>query len=129
MVRYTMSVDGYQWQNRQGSSSLRSTGLLVCTAAGSTAWMYQCGGKIMPLGSRKMQFHEREQRKSGFHFASEEIVVQSQTRAGMLYLDGGHCTEKFTFESTITITPGIRLTVLGDLRAKRKRKETILLNQ
>ncbi len=122
MVRYTMSVDGEQWRGSNGRFQLRSTGLLVCTAAGSTAWMYECGGKVMPLGSRRMQFHEREQRNSGFHFAERKIIVRSQTRGGIVYIDGGHLTEDFTLGSTIVITPGTPLTVLGDLRKKRKKK-------
>ncbi len=120
MIRYSMSIDGVDVE-RRNSSFLRSSGLLVCTAAGSTAWMYECGGKIMPLGSRRMQLHERDQREAKFHFAREKININSRTREGKIFIDGSHLHYDFTLGSKIVIQPGKPLIIVGDLRDKRKR--------
>jgi len=38
----------------------KSSGVLIGTAAGSYAWIKACGGKILPLNSKKFQFVVRE---------------------------------------------------------------------
>jgi len=117
-ARYRLFVDG-ELQQRKETTVIKSSGLLVCTAAGSTGWMYEAGGKIMPLGSKRMQFHVREQRGSGFHFAREEIVLESQTREGKAYLDG-RLKYDFTVGSTLKIRNGPPLRLVGNLREKQR---------
>lgn len=117
-ARYRLFVDGTPLQRKE-ATVIKSSGLLVCTAAGSTGWMYEAGGKIMPLGSKRMQFHVREQRGSGFHFAREEIVIESQTREGKVYLDS-RLKYDFTVGSTLTIRNGHPLRLVGDLRKKQR---------
>lgn len=129
MTRYELKVDGKRLLTVEGGTILRSSGLLVCTAAGSTAWMYEMGGEIMPLesrameGSKVMQFHERDVRNALFSQAEQSLEVRSHTREGKLYLDGEHVKYDFTLGTSITITPGLALTVLGDLEKKRGRYE------
>lgn len=126
MTRYEMKVDGKSLLTAEGGSILRSSGLLVCTAAGSTAWMYETGGEVMPLGgqaSKAMQFHERDVRNALFTQAEQSLEVRSHTREGKLYLDGEHVKYDFTLGTGLTITPGLPLTVLGDLEKKRGRYE------
>ncbi len=119
MNRYTLTVDGKSFL-RDGTDALRSSGLLISTAAGSTGWIYECGGKVMPLGSRKMQFHERDQRNAGSHYASEKMEIYSKTREGRIYIDGEHIKHDFTLGDRIVIERGEGLTIIGDLRLKRE---------
>ncbi len=118
MNRYTLTVDGKSFL-RDGTDALRSSGLLISTAAGSTGWIYECGGEVMPLGSRRIQFHERDKRNSGFYYASERMEIYSKTREGRIYIDGEHLKHEFTLGDRITIERGDRLTIIGDLRLKR----------
>ena len=111
MTRYTLDVDGQK-------KEYKSSGLLVCTAAGSTAWMYQEGGTVMPLSSKELQYFSRGVRgeKPGF---ADEMKVHSLTRQGNIYIDGAHLTHDFTLGSSIHIKAGSPLTVVGNLEAKR----------
>ncbi len=118
MNRYTLAVDGKTF-SRDGTDMLRSSGVLISTAAGSTGWIYECGGEVMPLGSRRMQFHERDQRNSGFHYAHERIELYSKTREGRIYIDGEHLKQDFTLGDRLIVEQGEVLNVIGDLRLKR----------
>ena len=118
MNRYTLTVDGKSFL-RDGTDALRSSGLLISTAAGSTGWIYECGGEVMPLGSKRIQFHERDQRNAGFHYASEKIEMYSKTREGGIYIDGEHLSYNFTLGDKVVIERGEALNVVGDLEVKR----------
>ncbi|HLD00566.1 MAG TPA: NAD(+)/NADH kinase [Candidatus Nanoarchaeia archaeon] len=120
MMRYKLTVDGVSIQ-RKGSTTVRSSGIIICTAAGSTGWMYQAGGKIMPPGSKQMQYHERDQRELGFNYASEKIVVESETRVAKIYVDGSHIQYDFNLGAKLTVTMGQPLILVGDLREKRRK--------
>lgn len=120
MTHYELSVDGKQLLNHNGDYHKRSSGLVVCTAAGSTAWMHEMGGRAMPLFSTQMQYHERDVRNSPFSLAEEEIKVRSLTREGMMYLDGEHLKYEFGLGTELRISPGFPLTIIGDLEEKRK---------
>lgn len=113
VARYKLIADG-------SSSEVRSSGLLVCTAAGSTGWMYQENGIVMPLSSTEMQFFSRGIRAEKPRFA-RELEVHSHTRQGRLYLDGAHLTYDFTIGSVIKLEKGPQLTVIGDLEPKREK--------
>ena|SRR3989338_4073534 len=121
MTRYELNVDGVDKLNGKREKGLRSSGLLVCAAAGSTAWMYHLGGGIMPLDSTQMQYHERDQRNAPFGVANSSIAVRSLTREGYLYVDGEHLRYPFGLGSEMLITPGAKLAVVGDLEEKRRR--------
>lgn len=97
----------------------KCSGLLACTAAGSTARMYQEGGIIMPLSSAQLQSHNLVVRNSGFNFA-DELEITSLTREGMVYIDGPHLRYEAGLGAKITIKSGSPLTVIGDLESKRK---------
>ncbi len=118
MNRYTLTVDGKSFL-RDGTDGLRSSGLLISTAAGSTGWIYECGGEVMPLGSRRIQFHERDQRNAGSHYAAGRIEMYSKTREGRIYIDGQHIKHNFTLGDRMTVERGEGLTIIGDLRLKR----------
>ena len=111
MTRYTITA-------AMETTEVKSSGLLVCTASGSTAWMYQEGGAVMPLSSKELQYFSRGVRGEKFRFASE-LRVDSKTRQGKLYIDGAHLTCDFTLGSSVDIKAGSPLTVIGDLQVKR----------
>lgn len=122
MTRYEMVVDNDEIQNTNGERGLRSSGLVICTAAGSTAWMYEMGGMIMPLDSRfTMQYHERDQRESIFGLVEKEIKMRSLTREGFVYVDGEHLKYPFGLGSEIVVSVGRPLNVVGNLEEKRKK--------
>ncbi len=84
----------------------RSSGVWVSTAAGSTAGIRSAGGKVMPLGSRRMQFMVRElyrepkrsyQLTRGFVEADGSIVIASKMAKGELYIDGARTFYEFPF--------------------------------
>jgi len=116
--RYTLTVDGKAFL-RDGTETLRSSGVIISTAAGSTGWIYECGGKVMALGSGRMQFHERNQRNSGFHYAREKMKMYSKTREGKMFIDGEHLRYDFTLGDRLIVGRGEPLNVIGDLRIKR----------
>lgn len=111
-TRFTLKVDGQQ-QEYRGSG-----GLLACTAAGSTAWMLQLGGKIMPLHSQQLQYKVRDVLGEVSHFA-EELKVISQCREGRLYIDGEHLQHDLGLDQLLEIKSGIPLTIIGDIEMKR----------
>lgn len=113
-TRFTLEVSGEQ-QAYRGSG-----GLLACTAAGSTAWMKEIGGKVMPLLSKNLQYKVRDVLEEKTHYA-ESLQIKSQCREGKLYVDGEHLQYDVGLDQTIEIRHGMPLTVLGDLEQKRER--------
>ncbi|HZS05191.1 MAG TPA: NAD(+) kinase [Blastocatellia bacterium] len=92
----------------------RSSGLWVATAAGSTAGIHSAGGRVVPLGSRRLQYLVRElyrepgrayQLLRGFIEPGEEIVIASKMPQAHLYIDGAKTAYPFPFGARA----GIRL--------------------
>ncbi len=74
-----------------------SSGIWAGPAAGSTAAQRSAGGKVLPIGSRKLQWVVREtyrphdtklQLAKGLVAADEVLSFKSKIRDGRLYLDG-----------------------------------------
>jgi NAD+ kinase len=77
----------------------KSSGVWVATAAGSTAAIRSAGGRVLPIGSRELQFAVREpyalgERRyrvlNGAIRPNQHLEIQSHVRAGRLYIDGPH---------------------------------------
>lgn len=120
-ARYEYKINEEQKLNpRNGKTLHKNSGLIVCTAAGSTAWIHEMGGKVMPLDSLLLQYHERDFRDSGFEFA-QEIELRSLTREGKIYLDGEHLHYDLRLGSVLKIESGTSLNLVGDLQKKRER--------
>jgi NAD+ kinase len=90
----------------------RSSGLWVATAAGSTAGIHSAGGRVMPRGSRRMQYLIRELYREpnreyaltrGFVEADETITIASKMPTGELYVDGARTLYPFPFGSRTRI--------------------------
>jgi NAD+ kinase len=99
-------------------NAFKSSGLLICTAAGSTGWMYQEGGIVMPLSSSELQWYNRGIRGEDFQF-SDALTIKATTSNTKLYIDGAHLRKKFPIGSVLKVTPGKPLTIVGDLEVTR----------
>ena len=100
----------------------KCSGLLMCTANGSTAFMYEEGGPLMDLSSNKILYHIRSNKQQRDVFTEvDELKIESLTRQGRLYIDGEHLSYNFTLGDVIQITKGHPLTVVGNFEEKRKK--------
>jgi NAD+ kinase len=109
--RYRLTVAG-------ATEVHKDSGLLACTAAGSTGWMYQEGGDVMPLDSPLIQFLARGVRGSRPRFA-RELELRSRTRLGKLFIDGPHIVHECALGSEVRLRAGQPLTIVGDLAPRR----------
>lgn len=84
----------------------RSSGVWIATAAGSTAGIRSAGGRVMPLGSRRLQFLVRELYREphrsyaltrGFLDPGIELAVASKMQKAHLYVDGARTAYPFPF--------------------------------
>lgn len=98
-----------------------NSGLLVSTAIGSTAFMYQAGGRVVAdTASREMQYRYLNNRKAESCFA-EELDIYSLTRKGKIFVDGQHIMYDFTIGDRIHLQTGAPLTIIGDFTEKKKK--------
>ncbi|KAL2631941.1 hypothetical protein R1flu_016627 [Riccia fluitans] len=88
----------------------RSSGLRICTAAGSTAAMASAGGEPMDLLSRDLQFLIREPINphprfrdylKGWIRPKEVLKVRWCCRQGVIHFDGSHVSQQVNFGSVI----------------------------
>lgn len=110
MTRYLLAANGRQQE-------IRSSGLLVCTASGSTAWMRQAGGIVMPLASRALQYHSRDIGERRFEFA-EEVAVTNLTAEARIFIDGKTLQYEVPIGNVLHLKEGNPLTVVGKLAGK-----------
>jgi NAD+ kinase len=98
--------------------SYRNSGILVSTAAGSTAWSFQEGLDPLPLTSDQFQFIHRGTRGPVSGITSS-IKINSQTRKGKLFIDGDHYSLPLCIGQSIEINAGQSINVIGNLEIKR----------
>lgn len=105
----------------------RSSGLWISTAAGSTAGIRSAGGKVMPLGSQRLQYLVRELYREpgrnyslthGFVAAGGVLGVASKMQQAHIYIDGARTAYKFLFGAHVTI--GVAASPLRLFVAERK---------
>ena len=96
----------YLIERDQLSEEQRSSGVWIATAAGSTAGIRSAGGRVMPLGSRRLQFLVRELYREpkrsyaltrGFLAAGDELAIASKMQKAHLYVDGARTAYPFPF--------------------------------
>jgi len=104
---------------RIGDRRYRNSGLLACTAAGSTSWMFQEGGKAMRLDDTRLQFHHRGTRAAKPEF-TDTLTLDSLTRRGRLFIDGEHLSFPLSIGQKLEFRSGQPLKVVGDLSRKRE---------
>lgn len=108
---------GEQWTDH------KSSGLWVCTAAGSTGAMRSVGGRGMPPGSRRLQFLVREPyvapgavggQSRGFIPSGGCIEIESHIRTARLYMDGPREVRAVDIGSTVSLSESDQpLSLLG----------------
>jgi NAD+ kinase len=123
IVRLTRSDGEYREEDQ------RSSGMWIGPAAGSTAAQRSAGGKVLPLGSRRIQYVIREPYRpigKRSHFSvglvgeKEKLTVRSKIRDGRVFIDGHRLVHSVTIGDMLTMRRGSEtLTVLG-LATKRR---------
>ncbi|XP_011626329.1 probable NADH kinase isoform X1 [Amborella trichopoda] len=99
----------------ENSSALvhcRSSGLRICTAAGSTAAMLSAGGYPMPILSRDLHYMVREPIHPGMfsHLMhgsispDQSIHIVWKSVEGMIYIDGCHVFHPIQYGSNVEIS-------------------------
>ena len=110
------STTRYELQVGDAKEEQLSSGVWVCTAAGSTAAVRAAGGKEMRPGSRRLQFIVREpgplsgvrgqrfpELVRGFAACDCQISIRSKTTTARLYLDGPHLVHRIDFGDVVTL--------------------------
>ncbi len=111
----------------------KSSGVWVGPAAGSTAAQRSAGGKVLPPSSRRLQFVVREPYvppegsyalRRGLVGADDALVLHSQIREGVVFLDGPHVVHDVPIGSTLTFSRSDEpLTLLAFPRAAGEPRE------
>ena len=113
-TRYRLEVGGRVEEHR-------SSGLWISTAAGSTAGIRSAGGRVMPRGSRRLQFRVRELLREpgrryrlnrGFVPPRAALTVASKMPEGRLWIDGSRTAYPFPFGSRLVVStdaPALRI--------------------
>lgn len=103
-----------------GARASRNSGLLICTAAGSSGWMYQEQGQLMSLVDQRMQYLHRGVRDASPTITdAPSVELESLTRRGLIFIDGDRSAIPLTLGQILTVRAGDPLQVIGDLQAKR----------
>lgn len=93
-----------------------SSGVYVCTAAGSTGSTRSAGGHILPLTCGKWQYFVREpfiqpgrtwQLMDGILEGDDRLIITSEMWDGWIYVDGKHSNIKYRFPrgAQLTVQP------------------------
>ena len=100
-----------------------SSGIWVGPAAGSTAAQRSAGGKVLPVGSRRLQFVVREPysgvqsaygMRRGMVPPTGELRILSKIREGRIFMDGAQKIRSVDIGSEIRLTTSPEpLTILG----------------
>jgi NAD+ kinase len=105
----------------------RSSGVWVCTAAGSTAASLSAGGSVMEIGSASLQYVVREPAISpSRNFSllkglSGSLEFIAEMRSGCIYVDGSHIRYDFPYGSRLSISISSNpLVLLGFDHKKRQ---------
>jgi NAD+ kinase len=114
MGRYKLKVDG-------GESLHRSDILLVCSAAGSTAWANKYGARVMPIDSDQLQYlHVGESPVITPRYA-KSLTFESHSREGKIAIDPPQIIMDCTLGTKVEISVGSPITIVGDFAAKREK--------
>ena len=90
----------------------RSSGLWISTAAGSTAGIRSAGGRVMPIGSRRLQYLVRELLREpgrryhlarGFVRPPSGLTVSSKMPEGRFWIDGARTVYPFPFGARLLV--------------------------
>ena len=107
----------------------RSSGMWIGPAAGSTAAQRSAGGKVLPLGSRRIQYVVREpyhpigkRSRSPVGLLDEggKLTLRSKIRDGRVFIDGHRIVHNVTIGDVLVMRRSAEtLTVLGIANKRR----------
>ncbi|MBI4438606.1 NAD(+)/NADH kinase [Candidatus Woesearchaeota archaeon] len=104
-ARYILKVRGNE-------EFQKSSGVLVCTAAGSHGWVKSAGGRAMPLSSKRIQYIVREpyfgrltvpKLVKGVLEPDTSVIVKSLNWDGIVVVDSHHNEYELDEGASITI--------------------------
>jgi NAD+ kinase len=131
--RYILKLLGGDRDRVIAAEEQKSSGLWVGPAAGSTAAQRSAGGKVLPLGSAKLQFVVREPYQANGHSLTmtlglvdedETLQIKSKMRQARLFLDGDHIVHEVTIGDVLMMRRSDEpLVVLGLSRNGDGRRE------
>ncbi len=113
-TRYRIAIPGREEEHR-------SSGLWISTAAGSTAGIRSAGGRVMPIGSRRLQFRVRELMRErgrsyrldqGFVTPPAALTLISKMPQGRMWIDGARAAYPLPFGTRLvarTDPPPLRI--------------------
>lgn len=94
-------------------AAVRSSGVWISTATGSTAAIRSAGGKVMPIRSRRLQYLVREpysppeappaEPTSGFLAPGEALRLTSRMNSAFVWADGPHRRTPVRYGQTVVI--------------------------
>jgi NAD+ kinase len=106
-----------------------SSGIWAGPAAGSTAAVRSAGGRVLPIGSQRIQYVVREpyqagdariQLRKGVLSLGEELTIISKMREGKLYYDGANRVQAVDIGAEITFSRSPEPLSLLGLRSARR---------
>jgi len=113
-----------------GEEDQRSSGIWIGPAAGSTAAQRSAGGRVLPLGSRRIQYVVREPYRPdgqrlrltvGLLEEDGKLTLRSKIRDAKVFLDGHRIVHPVTIGDVLVMKRSAeRLTVLGLATKKRR---------
>lgn len=128
--RCPAAASKYQIRFGDEEEAQLSSGIWAGPAAGSTAAIRSAGGKVLPIGSRKLQwvvrepYHgidERYELIRGLVSPGESLHIKSRMREGVLYLDGANRVIGVDIGSTVRLSESAEsLLLLGLERRDRE---------
>lgn len=118
----------YILRHGETEETQKSSGLWIGPAAGSTAAQRSAGGRVMPPSSRRLQYVVREpyvppdgsySLRRGLVGAHDRLLVHSQIREGVVFLDGPHVVHEVPIGSELAFSRSHEpLTLLAFPRAR-----------
>jgi NAD+ kinase len=109
--RYILKIVGERGRV-VASEEQKSSGVWAGPAAGSTAAQRSAGGKVLALGSRKLQFVVREPYQPdgqvlrltlGLVEEGQALEIKSKMRQARVFLDGDHIVHQITIGDVVTM--------------------------
>ncbi len=107
----------------------RSSGVWVGPAAGSTAAQRSAGGRVLPLGSRRLQYvvrepyterHKRLRLVRGLVDPGDSLTLLTKTSAGRLFVDGPYREHAIPLGSRIVLSRSAESLVLLGIADRRR---------
>jgi len=118
----------YLIQHGEHEEEQISSGIWIGPAAGSTAAQRSAGGKVLPIGSKRIQYVVREPYLApgrsyalgrGLVEPGEDLRIASKMREGTIYVDGHHRTHRVDIGVELRVQRSSESLLLLGLKRRR----------